>query len=140
MFSLACNLMISRKKNLREPVVETRSDQIRRQVVQTPWSIFIWQNYQNDISKWPDINDADQRCQVVRRYGISKTSVSFRCQLMRLCDALTWSVSLRYQLVPCYDVSNWSVLFMYQWNMTKTSQTDLMNWRLSMVWDVQISH
>ena len=37
MFSLACNLMISRKNFLaKRPVVATRSDQVREQVVQTP--------------------------------------------------------------------------------------------------------
>ena len=36
MFSLACNLMIS--------------DQIREQLVQIPWNIFISKNYLNDIS------------------------------------------------------------------------------------------
>ena len=131
MFSLACNLMISRKNFLAKRPCVTRSDQIREQVVQTPWSIFISKNYQNDISKWPDIKDDDQRCQVVRRYGVSKTSVSFRYQLRRLCDVLCWSVSLRYQLVRRYDVSKWSVLFTYQWDVTKKSQIGLTNWRTS---------
>ena len=131
MFSLACNLMISRKNFLAKRPCVTRSDQIREQVVQTPWSIFIWKNYQNEISKWPDIKDDDQRCQLVHRYGVSKTSFSFGCQLKRLCDVLSWSVSLRYQLVPHYDVSNRSVLFTYQWNITKTSQIGLTNWRTS---------
>ena len=46
--------------------------------------------YQNDqISK-----DDNQRYQVVRRYGVSKTSVSFKYQLKRLCDVLSWSVSV----------------------------------------------
>ena len=97
-------------------MIATRSDQIREHVVQIPWSIFITKN---GISKWPDIKDDDQRCQVVRRYGVSKTSVSFRYQLRRLCDVLSWSVSLRYQLVRRYDVSNWSVLFTYQWRRHK---------------------
>ena len=127
-------------------MVATRSDQIRERLVQIPWSIFISKNYQNDISKWPDIKDDDQRCQVVRRYGVSKTSVSFRYQLRRLCDVLSWSVSLRYQLVRGYDVSNCSVSFTYQWDVTKTSQIGLLKpvatswWCISMVWDVQISH
>ena len=34
MFSLACNVMISRKKLCRDPVIATRSDQIREQVAQ----------------------------------------------------------------------------------------------------------
>ena len=132
MFSLACNLMISRKISLaKRPVVATRSNQIREQVVQILWSIFISKNYQNDISKWPDIKDDKQRCQVVRRYGISKASVSFRYQLKRLCDVLNWSVSLRYQLVRHYDVSNWSVLFTHHWCVTKTYQIGLTNWRTS---------
>ena len=125
-------------------MIATRSDQIREQVAQIPWSIFISKNYQNDISKWPDIKDDDQRFQVVRRYGVSKTSVSFRYQLRRLCDVLSWSVSLRYQLVRRYDVSNWSVLFMYQWDVAKTSQiVRLIDvpvvtswWRLRMIRDV----
>ena len=108
MFLLSCNLMIA--------------DHIRKQVVQIPWSIFISKNYQNDISKWPDIKDDDQRCQVVRRYGVSKTFVTFRYQLKRLCDMLSWSVSLRHQSERRCDVSNWSVLFTYQWDVTKTSQ------------------
>ena len=108
MFLLSCNLMIA--------------DHIRKQVVQIPWSIFISKNYQNDISKWPDIKDDDQRCQVVRRYGVSKTFVIFRYQLKRLCDMLSWSVSLRHQSERRCDVSNWSVLFTYQWDVTKTSQ------------------
>ena len=108
MFSLACNLMIS--------------DQIREQLVQIPWNIFISKNYLNDISKRPDIKDDDQWYQTVRHYGVSETSVTFRYQLKGLCDVLSWSVSLRYQLVRCYDVSNWSVLFTYQRDVTKTSQ------------------
>ena len=105
-------------------MVATRSDQIREQVVQTPWSIFISKNYQNDISKWPDIKDDDQRREVVRRYGVSKTSTSFRYQLKRLCDVLSQSDSLRYQLVRRCDVSNWSVLFTTSrptWDLNETS-------------------
>ena len=86
---------------LRDPVVATRSDHIREHVVQTPWSIFISKNDQNDISKWPDIKDDNLRCQVVCCYSVLKTSVSFRYQLKRLCDVLSWSVSLRCQLVRC---------------------------------------
>ena len=112
-------------------MVATRSDQIREQLVQIPWSIFISKNYQNDISKWPDINDDDQRCQVVRRYGVSKTSVSFRYQLKHLSDVLSWSVSLSYLLVRRYGLSNWSVLFTCQWDVTKTSQKGLRNLRTS---------
>ena len=108
MFSLACNLMIS--------------DQIREQLVQIPWNIFISKNYLNDISKRPDIKDGNQWYQGVRHYGISKTHVTFRYQLKCLCDVLSWSGSLRYQLVRRYDVSNWSILFTYQWDVTKTSQ------------------
>ena len=63
---------------------------------------FISKNYQNDISKWPDIKDDDQRCQVVRRYGVSKTSVLFRYQLILLCDVLSWSDSLKYQFIRRY--------------------------------------
>ena len=102
-------------------------DQNREQVVQIPWSIFISKNYQNGIWKWLD---DDQRCQVVRRYGISQTSVLFRYQLKCLCDVLSWSVSLRYQLVRHYDVSNWSVLFTYQWDVTKASQIAELTYKL----------
>ena len=108
MFSLACNLIIS--------------DQIREQLVQIPWNIFISKNYINEISKRQDIKDDDQRYQGVRHYGVSKTSVTFRYQLKALCEVLSWSVSLRYQLVCRYNVSNWSVLITYQWDVTKTSQ------------------
>ena len=80
-------------------MIATRSHQIREQVVQIPWSIFISKNYLNDISKWPDIKDDDERCHVVRRCGNSKTPVSFMNQLKRLFDLLSWSVSLRYQYV-----------------------------------------
>ena len=69
------------------------------------------EKYQNDISKWPDIKNGDQRCHVVRRSGVSKTTVSLRYQLKRPCDVLSWLVLLKYQLVSCYDVSNLSVLF-----------------------------
>ena len=92
-------------------------------------SIFISKNYLNDISKWLVIKDDNQRCQVVRCYGVSKTSVSFRYQLKCLSDVLSRSASFRYQLVRRYDVSNWSVLFKYQWHVTKTSQIGLTNWR-----------
>ena len=117
-------------------MIATKSHQIREQVVQIPRSIFISKNYQNDTSKWPDIKDNDQRCQVVRRYGVSKMSVSFKYQLKRLCDVLSWSVYLRYQLVRRYNVSNWSVLFAYQWDVTKMSeivppQIVPTNWRTS---------
>ena len=117
MFLLSCNLMIA--------------DHIRKQVVQIPWSIFISKNYQNDISKWhiKNFKNDDQRCQVVRHYGVSKTFVTFRYQSKRLCDVLRSSVSLRYQLVRRYKVSNWSVLFTYQWDVTKTSQIGLSHWR-----------
>ena len=112
-------------------MIATRSDQIREQVVQISWSIFISKNYQNDISKWPDIKDDDQRCQVVCHYSVSKTFVSFRYQFKRFSYILSWSVSLRYQLVCHCNVSNWSVLFTYQWYVTKTSPIGLTNWRNS---------
>ena len=137
MFLFSCNLMIA--------------DQIRKQVVQIRWSIFISKNYQNNqISKlWPyiskrrDIKDDDQRCQEVRHYGVSKTSVTFRYQLKRLCDVLSWSVSLRYQLERRYDVSSWSVLFTYEWDVSnRFKRTDVPVatswWCCSMVRDVQI--
>ena len=57
-------------------MIATRSDQIIEQAAQIPRSIFISKNYQNDISKWPDIKDDDQRFQVVRRYGVSKRRLS----------------------------------------------------------------
>ena len=137
MFSLACSLRISRKYFLaKRPCVATRSDQTREQVVQIPWRIFMSKNYRNDISKWPDIKDDDQRCQVVPRYGISEMSVSFRYQLKRLGNVLSWSVSLRYHLVRRYDVSSWSVLFTYQWDVTKTSQIGPTNWRT--IYDVMM--
>ena len=123
MFSLDCNLMIS--------------DQIREQVVQYLESFsyqrIIKMTYRNDISKWhiKNIKDDEQRCQVERHYGVSKTSVTFRYQWKRLCDVLHWSVSLRYQLVRRYDVWNWSVLFTYQWDVTKTSQIGPSHWRTS---------
>ena len=78
--------------------------------------MFTSKNYQNGISKWPDIKDDDQRCQVERRYRVSKTSVWFRYQLKLLCDVLSWSVSLMYQLIGRYDVSNWLDLFTHQSN------------------------
>ena len=108
-------------------MIATRSDQIREQVAQIPWSIFISKNYQNDISKWPDIKMTTKDSKLVRCYSVSKTSVSFRYQLKRLCDVLNWSVSFRSQLVRRYDVSNWSVLFRHQWDVTKTSQIGLAN-------------
>ena len=40
-----------------------------------------------------------QNDQVVRHYGVSKTSIAFKYQLKRLCDVLSWSVSLVYQSV-----------------------------------------
>ena len=132
MFSLACNLMISRKNFLaKRPCGCNLIRSNQRAGSANTLKHFHMENYQNEISKWPDIKDDDQRCQLVRRYGVSKTSVSFGCQLKRLCDVLSWSVSLRYQLVPHYDVSNRSVLFTYQWNITRTSQIGLTNWRTS---------
>ena len=62
---------------------------------------------------------SDQRCQVVRCYGVSKTSASFRYKLKRICDVLIWSVLLRYQLIPRNNVTNWSGLFLYQRDVTK---------------------
>ena len=53
---------------------------------------------------------ASLKYQLVRRYNISKASLSFSYQLRPLCDVLSWSVSLRQQLVRCYDFSNWLVL------------------------------
>ena len=131
MFSLACNLSVSRKFKLRDRVSATRSDQIREQVVQTTWNIFILKNYKNGISKWPDVNYYNQRCQVICHCGVDKLCVSFRYQLKHLCDVLIWSVSLSYQLVRHYDVSNWSVLFKNRWDVTKTSQIGPTNWRTS---------
>ena len=111
-------------------MIATRSDEIREQVAQIPWSIFISKNYQNDISKWPDIKDDDQKFQVVRRYSVSKTSVSFTYQLKLLCDVLSWFVWLKYQLMRRYDVSNWSVLSMYQWDVSKVFQNSPMAYQL----------
>ena len=134
MFSLACNLSVSRKFKLRDPVSATRSDQIREQVVQTTWNIFILKNYKNGISKWPDVNYYNQRCQVICHCGVDKLCVSFRYQLKHLCDVLIWSVSLSYQLVRHYDVSNWSVLFTYQLR----HRDDILAWSATSrpIWDL----
>ena len=109
-------------------MIATRSDQIREQVAQIPWSIFISKNYQNDISKRPDIKMTTKDSKLVRCYDISKTSVSFRYQLKLLCDVLSWSVSVKYQLIRRYDVSNWLVLFTHQWDVTKMSEKSPTNW------------
>ena len=58
----------------------------------------------------------------LRRYNVSKTSVSFRYQLWHICDLLSWLVSCSHQLVGGYYVSNWSVFSMYQWDVAKTYQ------------------
>ena len=71
------------------------------------------------------------RYQLLRCYNVSKTSVSFRYELWCLCNVLKWSVSLRYQLVRRYDFSNWSILFTYQWDVPKTSQVGMSQWRTS---------
>ena len=96
------------------------------------WTIFVF-NKPKRYHRW-DIKDSGQRCQHVRCYDVSKTSVSFRCQLKRFFDVLSWSVSLRYQLVHRYDVSNWSILFTYRWDVAETSQIGPSYWRTS--WDV----
>ena len=84
------------------------------------------------LSKWhTKMTRWRSRCQVGRRYGVSKTSVSFKYQLKHFCNVLSWSVSLRYQLLRRYDVSNWSVLLTYQWDATKTSLIDPSHWRTS---------
>ena len=84
------------------------------------------------LSKWhTKMTRWRSRCQVGRRSGVSKTSVSFKYQLKRFCDVLSWSVSLRYQLLRCCDVSNWLVLFTYQWDVTKTSPIGPFHWRPS---------
>ena len=46
------------------------------------------------------------RYQLVRRYNISKTPVSFSYQLRPLCDVLSWSVSFRYQIGWFYLPTN----------------------------------
>ena len=106
--------MISRKKNLwvklSDTVIATRSHQVREQVVEIPWSVSISKNYQNDISKWSDIKDDDQRCQVVPQpaWDVSETSQS----------GLPWERLLK-------DISETSQKRRLFWDVFETSQIHL---------------
>ena len=124
MFSLAYKLlkMDAYSNDFKKifPAKNPWSDQIRLQLVQMLWTLFIFNKSKRyQIS---EIKDNGQRYQLVRCYNISKTSFSFRYRLKRLCNVWRWSVSLRYQLVcfiyvqarRCKNVSNRSVLLTYQ--------------------------
>ena len=93
------------------------------------WTIFIF----NELKRYqrPDIKGNDQRYQLVRRYDVSKTQVSFRYQFNCLCDVLRWSVSSWY-IATTSQVGRF--YWRTQWEVAKTSQIGLSYWRTS--WDV----
>ena len=109
MFLLACNLMISWKKNLAKKPSDCnykRSNQragSANSLKHFHFEKLSKMTYQNDQISRMTTKDASQY------YGLSKTSFSFRYEIKHLCDVLSWSVSLTYQWVRRYDASDWSV-------------------------------